>query len=506
MTKAKLIYLGKDNAFDAALAEAAKAASLSYQVGSPDWLAEATNRNVPVIFVGDADNTEFLALADRPEGGNSPGVVLKVLAIANSQAAPSAGGDFADILTKDLHRELLAKRIRFYLRILRELQNRQEPDDQAKENERLRQQLQGLQAELGRVDSDLDIRTKTIDKINHISDLSHQINCLNLDQIASVCIEAIPKLIAARYASLYTFESEQEVLHLLRQNHTYAINRLVELKENPASPMTVAIREKRLMLIKDFSAHEVGDVNDKVAKMDRGFAQNYRSNSCIVAPLVSGGNVLGVLNLADKMEAECFDEVSDLPPIQLLCEILGSAMSNIKLYEEVCQQARSDGMTGLLNHRSFYDELSKEVQRVQRYGGNLSLIMLDLDDLKTVNDRYGHLVGDRILVFVAEQLRRSIRNTDVAARYGGDEFAVILPNTNLAHAVIVAQRTVDMVSGGSVQVNGDNLGISVSLGVSQYTPNISVETFMNESDAALFEAKDRGKNQLHIYSPVSRHA
>ena len=499
ITTAVLIYHGSDEAFGQALADAAGAISLPYQTALE---GEASDINpAGAVHVVDGDEAKCLSRAANSEAG---GTGLWVLAVSE-EGATAGYDDYADVLVKSDRRELLAKRLAFYCRFAREsggMSGQDEGRNELQENEHLRQRVAQLEVELGRVDSHLDVHTQVIAKINHISKLSQEINCLDIDRIASVCMEAIPELIAARYASLYAFDAHNEVLHLLRRNHPYNINRLVELAEHPHSPMTRAIRERKLMLIKDLSEHSPSEGKGNKQPMERGFARNYQTSSCIIAPLVSGNDVFGVLNLADKVGAASFDEVSDLPPINLFCEILGSAMSNIRLYEEARQQARIDGMTGLLNHRSLYDGLHREVELARRYGSNLSLIMVDLDDLKLINDQYGHQTGDRVLICVAQRMRECARDTDLAARYGGDEFAIVLPNTGLADAMVAAQRLLDMVSLEQIQVGDARVDVSLSIGVSQFSPAMSVEGFMNAADVALLEAKAKGKSKIEIAGGV----
>ena len=370
----------------------------------------------------------------------------------------------------------------------------QKDSDFLQKNRILAEKVSTLQQKLDRVGNNLTIQERIIDKINQISQLSRQINCLDLERIASVCIEQIPQLISASVASLYTYDSQKKVLHLLRHNHPYSIAKVFVLAEHPQLPMSLAIKEKKLLLIKDFSEWECR----KQTAVTRPFARNYNSNSCIIAPLMSGQRILGVLNLADKIDGNAFENNVDLPPVQLLCEIIGSAMSNIELYEEVQKQALTDGMTNLLNHRAFYDVLDKEVNRTQRYGNNLSLLMIDLDSLKQINDQHGHRAGDAVLLHVAEQILACIRDTDVAARYGGDEFAIILPNTSLSDAMHLAERMAKKISRKPVRTNNKELNVSVSIGLGQYSQYQSVEDFMNKTDAAMFNAKTAGKNRVHV--------
>jgi diguanylate cyclase (GGDEF)-like protein len=500
MMESQLLYVGNDQSFDGSLSRISKTLKISYQRITPK---EIRDKNSSL-------SENLLAIVDEGVFGGgkdeiSPQLKSAMLVMAISDTRETSlisediGQEYEDILLKTISERFLQKKIGFYLD---RVQSRREPDSKEntenthelkKKNRQFSRQIASLQKQLNQVGSDLHVQGKVLETINKISQLSRRINCLDMDIIASVCVDQIPKLISAKFSSLYTYDAGKEVLHLLRHNHPYMIARTVALREH-LTPMILAIRQKKLLLVKDFAEWEVSE-ETSVARV---FSRNYRSNSCIIAPLLSGEKILGVLNLADKIDSPSFDHDRDLPPVQLLCEMIGSAMSNIELYEEVQKQTQMDSMTNLLNHHAFYNLLDKEVHRTRRYGNNLSLLMMDMDNLKQINDQHGHLAGDAVLMHVTKKIIECIRDTDVAARYGGDEFAIILPNTSLSDAMHVAERMVSVISSNPVRFENQQLNVSVSIGLGQYHGNISVEKFMQESDTAMFEAKSTGKNRVHI--------
>jgi diguanylate cyclase (GGDEF)-like protein len=430
--------------------------------------------------------------------------VLVVLALSGSDIVHETTLDISfkydQLLIKDSEISTMTHNIRFYFDYL---SNTPVPENHGahEATEALNNQVSTLQQQIDQFNHNLKLHELVIKKINQISDLSKQINCLNLKQITQVCIQKIPELISARFASLYSYNPTTETLRLLRHNHPYDIEPYIHITTQPDTPMAVAIRQKRTLLIKDFSRWNKNSDTDQIT---RPYERNYVSNSCIITPLLSGGKIIGLLNLADKIDTTTFDHDSDMPPVKLLCEIIGSAMHNISLYEEVRHRARTDSMTGLTNHATFYQVLSKEVARATRYHNELSLVMIDIDNLKGINDTYGHIAGDQMLNFVSDQIKLCTRESDTASRYGGDEFAIILTNTSLTDAMHVANRLLDMVSAHPIELSPATfVSISISIGISQYKNNLTPELFMHEADNALFQAKNCGKNQLHISETIA---
>jgi len=334
-----------------------------------------------------------------------------------------------------------------------------------------------------------------------ITPLVQQINCLDLQQIGKICVEQIPTLINARFASLYILDEVSDMLHLENHNHPFLINNIVSLNQANLSPMIKAVRSKDLVIIENIEEHK----SPVISANNRRFAGNYRSGTCIIAPLICHNRVVGVLNLADKVGAEKFN-AEDVAVVELFRQLVGASIGNIKLFDKTQQQAKTDGLTNLVNHRTFYETLERELRRYQRYGGYLSVIMVDIDNLKPINDKLGHRAGDMTIKRVSRKISACIRKIDVAARYGGDEFAVILPNTALAEATVVAQRMIEEVSGTPLMWERNKIQVSISVGVGQYDGQMSPEEVTKHSDSALYAAKQAGKNNVKIFDPTKQPA
>jgi diguanylate cyclase (GGDEF)-like protein len=173
------------------------------------------------------------------------------------------------------------------------------------------------------------------------------------------------------------------------------------------------------------------------------------------------------------------------------------ALENARLHRAVEQQAITDHLTGLANRRRFSESLSLEVSRAERFGGLLALVLADLDDFKRVNDVYGHQAGDEVLRRFADLMRESVREFDLTVRHGGEEFAVILPETDLAGGVRLAERLADALRGSRFKSSGGGeFVVTSSFGVSAYPGSNSAEQLMLAADRALYRAKKEGKNRV----------
>ena len=334
----------------------------------------------------------------------------------------------------------------------------------------------------------------SISLLEQITPLARQINCLDINRVADVCIISIPKLVRVRFASLYILDETNNILHLHKHNHPFLINKIVSLNKTPTPLMVMAVRSKELILVPDIDTHK----KPVIKKSQRAFADNYQTNNCAVVPLICQDRVVGVLNLADKMDGNGF-ESEDIALIELFSQLIGASIGNIKLFERTQRQAITDGLTGLVNHKTFYEVLEKELWRSRRYGGQISLIMVDVDNLKKINDAHGHRAGDKVIKEISKRIKKCIRQIDTAARYGGDEFAVILINTSIIDASVVAKRMLDAVSKTPTSWNNEEIKLSISVGLCQYDTQGTPEDITSRSDQALYLAKQAGKNTVRVF-------
>ena len=167
-----------------------------------------------------------------------------------------------------------------------------------------------------------------------------------------------------------------------------------------------------------------------------------------------------------------------------------------RMNEALEQLSITDGLTRLYNHRFFQEQLSREIARVERSGGDLSLVLIDIDNFKQLNDHYGHASGDAVLCAVARAMTGVVRDADVLARYGGEEFAVIPNQTDLEGAVGLAEKLRLAVASESVEVDDQGgqtqVSVTVSIGVSSFGGDR--KAFFNDADDALYRAKKSGKD------------
>jgi len=215
-------------------------------------------------------------------------------------------------------------------------------------------------------------------------------------------------------------------------------------------------------------------------------------HSGVAVPLAGEGGQLGFLTVFTRTSARSLGEQT-IEELESLALRAGPALENARRFREARQLADLDALTGLHNRRYFHETLAREVARALRYNRQLALIVFDLDDFKEVNDRIGHLAGDSVLAEAAERVRSVVRSADFACRVGGDEFAVILPESALADADQLYRRIQAAVSSRPISQIGT---LYLSAGVTQLRPEDDSVSFFQRADEALYRAKEAGKGRV----------
>lgn len=170
-----------------------------------------------------------------------------------------------------------------------------------------------------------------------------------------------------------------------------------------------------------------------------------------------------------------------------------------RLQQELRLMASTDPLTGLLNRRRFLEQAGIEFLRSQRYQHALAVVMLDIDHFKSINDHHGHFTGDRVLVALSRAAERLLRNTDILGRWGGEEFVILMPETPLAGAAILAERLRELLAQVEIETESGNLRFTISAGVAAHsTGDTSITDIQQRADTALYAAKHHGRNCIQV--------
>lgn len=337
---------------------------------------------------------------------------------------------------------------------------------------------------------------KTLHNLSILYNISQAVNFIDdLKRLISVILDKAIETVNAEKGSLMLYDTQDNTLQvkvvygLKDKKHEDDINNgIVECqKMKPDSGIAGKVFTEKKSIITNLGGN------------DPRFSQLSTDNnisSLICVPLIAKGECIGIINITNKKNGKLFNK-KDLEFVEALANQAAIAVDNAQLYE----LATKDGLTKLYIHRHFYFLLESEIKRVQRYHHVLSLLMMDIDNFKQVNDTYGHLVGDIVLKEIAATIQKTIRHVDIPARYGGEEFTIILPETAALNAVIIAERLRQKISEIEVKVDENTiLRPTVSIGIAEF-PNAAdgIKELIDCADKALYVSKENGKNCIHLY-------
>lgn len=338
---------------------------------------------------------------------------------------------------------------------------------------------------IGKVMDLLDSKLYETTILNEIASLSSSLQDYR-ETVRSV-FEIVAKLVNYAIGGLLLFEEDDLFVYLNREVNGADVDAFITNLFDVAAGYA--------WTRKDLDALNLTSFNEELKS--EGGGQQEAPWAYQHIPLTAQKKTIGVLLLgglatpAFKRDAPSF--------LNLIQNEVTMLLDNARLYEAAKRLAITDGLTRIYNHRFFQELFEKEYKRSDRYGTVFSLIMLDIDFFKRINDTYGHLYGDEILKEMAELVKGCLRTMDIVARYGGEEFAILLPETNLAEAVQTAERIRRAVESHEFMASrGKGLKVTVSQGVTSY-PSEGIKSrsdIVAKADAALYEAKESGRNRV----------
>jgi diguanylate cyclase (GGDEF)-like protein len=310
-----------------------------------------------------------------------------------------------------------------------------------------------------------------------------------LTPVGELAVHAVARAVGARIASLAVPDAEGRRLVIIS---TYGYPRaLVEhLRIVPGDGVLGAVFQSGTGL-------RVTDVATFPGIQRR--RPRYQTNSLMAVPLKAGPDVLGVVSVSDRIDGQPFTR-ADMSVLRALVAPAALALGRERARREAesfAHAAAIDPVSGLFNRRYFHVRIDEELQRARRHETPVALLMVDIDDFKAINDTYGHLIGDLVIAKIAEILRRSVRVFDVCTRFGGEEFAIVMPGSGPEDAARVAERIRRRIEGYRSTELGA-LQTTASIGIAVSSSGMSVRDLIAHADQGLYLAKRGGKNQVRM--------
>jgi len=331
-----------------------------------------------------------------------------------------------------------------------------------------------------------DTNKRLDDKIQEVSILYQATQMiaseLQLQTLLDMAMSATSEISEVRRGSIWLYDEEHETFALRSHlGDTTDIPDTIQVNKSSICRHLFTTKEP-IIKVRDAAGEEPLPEIDQVVF----------GTSFVIVPIVHQGEFLGAMHMCEKTSGGEFSE-RDQRLIKVFAVQLGAAVKNAKLYE----QAITDGMTRLYLHKYFKQRLFDEVKRAARFNRSLALIMIDVDHFKKFNDTYGHQTGDEVLKRVAAIMRKAVRTHDLPVRYGGEEFALVLPETDMVGAMAVAERVRRAIEMDALEAGGKTIKFTASLGVAVFPDSaLEMEDLIKAADVALYKSKEHGRNRV----------
>ena len=310
-------------------------------------------------------------------------------------------------------------------------------------------------------------------------------------EVCSVVVRHVARCVQSRFAT-FAVPTEDKQLQIVA-TFGYPMEMVRMLRIAPGTGVIGSVYQKGTPLL-------VQDVTTVPGLRRR---PRYRTNSFIALPISAGDEVLGVLCVADRRDDAPFTR-DDLTTLRTLTAPAALALARERARrdaEDFARAAVTDPLSGLFNRRHFHERLEEELDRARRHRTTVSLLMIDIDNFKGINDRFGHLAGDVVIRNVGDILKRSVRRFDLCTRFGGEEFAVVMPGSGAESSASVAERIRERVEAfRSPETELADLRVTASIGM-VVSGGASARELIARADQALYEAKRSGKNRLVEWKP-----
>jgi diguanylate cyclase (GGDEF)-like protein len=316
---------------------------------------------------------------------------------------------------------------------------------------------------------------------------------LNLDEVLDRILDSVSVVIPCTMINIMLVD-EQHIAHVARFKG-YLTAELIQLVT------TVAFDVDNIPNLHLMETTGQPFIVPDILKVDYWQVRHSELRAYLGAPIQLKGRLFGFINL-DHNHPDYFTE-DDAANLKVFADLAAIAIENAHLFAKMNEMAEMDELTHISNRRHFFALADKEVRRSIRYDHNIVLVMMDIDCFKEINDTWGHQVGDTVLEKVSEIFRTSIREMDIAGRYGGDEFCILLPNAGEDDAVHFVERMTHQIK--KIKIPGVHLAkkISISCGVAALTPaDASLEDLLRKADLALYAAKLKGRDRIEKYNPA----